>query len=141
MSQGAGSGATATAGGELSPRGRCRACGYPVHPGAGFICTECGADLRQTGIVVGDVKRFARVKPILRFLLFAVTWAIICGYASTLAVGLIFEHVWPWRVDFRSTYRLWPVDKQYDVIVMAEEMQGVLHGSLAADVPLKELAG
>jgi class 3 adenylate cyclase len=126
---------------DVSPRGRCRACGYPVHADAGFTCPECGSDLRQTGIVTSDVPRYAGLKRVLWFLLFAAPWAWVCLFSAHLAHERIVERTWPIHFEYRFTYRLYPRDAQYDYIEMVQNIQGVLRGTLARDLPLKEQAG
>jgi class 3 adenylate cyclase len=120
-----------------APPGRCGKCGYLVHPGAGFVCSECGADLRRVGIVTGHRRR--NFKPILWFALFAIPWTVLCLLGATLVSNSVFDDLRSFRLTYRGTYRLVPLDGHYESIVIVREIQGTFKGMRTRDEALKDL--
>jgi class 3 adenylate cyclase len=123
------------------PRGRCGTCGYPVHEQAGFICPECGSDLRKSGIVTVTRSRWTRLKPVLWFVAFAFPWAIACLWVASWMAGITSERLLPYRLAFRYTYRLSPLDGRYESIIFVQDVHGVVHGTRAYEEPLKDHVG
>jgi hypothetical protein len=66
---------------------KCGQCGYIVRGVAGVHCPECGADLREVGIVTG--------KSGLGVVVWAVVFSIIFGIVACVLTGISVEYIGP----------------------------------------------
>lgn len=63
---------------------RCGQCGYPARGAAGLDCVECGADLREVGIVTA-----AQAKPMIRPLAFILLWTLCLPIPALMVAGIL----------------------------------------------------
>jgi class 3 adenylate cyclase len=117
------------------PPGRCGKCGYLVHPQAGFICSECGADLRQVGIVTGNARRKRRIPRIVKIACIAVIWGILCAVVTVNLFLWIAPYVWPAHLSSRTSNQLVPLAGKYQDIVIARNLNGRVFGDQPAGPP------
>jgi class 3 adenylate cyclase len=120
------------------PPGRCGKCGYLVHPQAGFICSECGADLRQVGIVTGNSRRKWGIPRVLKIAFFVVVWAIVCLEVTVNVFLWIAPHVGPAHLSSRTSNQLVPIAGKYQDIVIVRNLDGRVFGDRPAEEPLND---
>jgi class 3 adenylate cyclase len=107
-----------------------------VHAEAGFVCPECGSDLRKVGIVAGSKRRWRG--PSVRFLIFAVLWTAVCVGLMVGFYDTVRRYAWPIEIDIKQWEQLGPQDGAYPGIKITDTVRGVLIGARACSTPLKD---
>lgn len=122
-----------------APPGRCGKCGYLVHTEAGFVCSECGSDLRQVGIIAGPKRGAARHGRVLRFMLFVVPWTVLSiGFMWALSWP-VYRCVWPFEIDDGRGVQLTPLDGAYQSIKIYDHVRGSFYGANSFSTPIADL--
>ena len=124
-----------------APHGRCGKCGYMVHPEAGFICSECGSDLRKVGIATSKTSRAGIKGRIFRFLVVAVPWLAICWTAFGLSFDPVDLYLWPLAVHSNLNCKLVPLDNQYRDVTITDNLDGIFWGRRNASRPMTNVYG
>jgi class 3 adenylate cyclase len=130
--------AAASSAASSAPQRSCGNCGYLVHPEAGFICPECGSDLRQVGIVKAPPADTRRRR--ITFIVVALAWSVICFVLSSIFYDLVRQNYWPLSLHSTRHYLWTPEGGQYQSVTLEEHIGGTVYGSRNLDRSFPEIS-